>query len=159
MRRYSSAPSTVSSGVFSSRRNPGDAARPIPVSSTPNAAIAVTAFPMAWFRFSFCPAPYTWPMTTAAPAVMATKKPTSTLIICAELPPTAASAFVPTNRPTISPSTALYSCWMMVPAAMGMKKTTSFFHTLPAVRLLFSSFLICLQTSAPKTLPQPLPVF
>ena len=42
-------------------------------------------------------------------------------MIWAELPPTAASAFVPTKRPTISPSTALYSCWMIVPAALELK--------------------------------------
>ena len=58
-------------------------------------------------------------------------------MIWAELPPTEARALVPTNRPTISPSTALYSCWIIVPAAIGRKKTSSFFHTLPSVRKLY----------------------
>jgi len=69
-----------------------------------------------------------------APDVTATKKPISRLMIWAELPPTAARATVPTNRPTIMPSTALYSCWMQVPAAIGRKKTSSFFQTVPSLR-------------------------
>ena len=78
-------------------------------------------------------------MTTEAPAVTATKKPMSTAMICEARPPTAARATVPTKRPTISPSTVLYSCWMQVPAAMGRKNTIRRFHTVPVMRSLCRS--------------------
>ena len=51
----------------------------------------------------------------------------------AEVAPTAASAWVPTNRPTMMVSTVLYICWKKLPSRMGKKKNSSCFQITPSV--------------------------
>ena len=65
---------------------------------------------MALCSFSSFPAPKALPNTTLAPEENPTKKPVRSIEI-SPLELTAASAVVPTKRPTTMESTLLYSCW------------------------------------------------
>ena len=81
------------------------------------------------FRFS---APQNWDRITVAPELMPMKKPL-TMLTRGPVEPTAASAVVPTTRPTMMVSTVLYICWKKVPSRMGKKKISSCFQILPSV--------------------------
>ena len=78
---------------------------------------------------------------TVAPDAKPTKKPTSRLIRLPVAPPTAASASLPTNRPTIIASAVLYSCWKKVPNRIGKKNASSCFQITPSVMLVSRSRL------------------
>jgi len=97
----------VSAGVCNTRRKNGANIIPTTVSTIPDIIQKATAVPVAFCMDSSSFAPKSWAITTVEPPESATKKPMSRLVILAALPPTAASAIVPTNLPTTMASAAL----------------------------------------------------
>jgi len=69
------------------------------------------------------------------------KNPTIRLMRLPVVPPTAASASLPTYLPTIMASAVLYICWKKEPSRMGKKKISSCFQITPWV-MLFSSMAL-----------------
>lgn len=101
----------------------------------------------------FC-APYCCATTTVVPEATPTNRLTMTLISVPVTPPTAASACLPTNWPTITASAVLYSCWKNVPSRMGKKNTSSCFQMTPSVMGLYArSLCACAAESIAKCLP------
>ena len=83
--------------------------RPSPVAMRLTMNVSATVVWTALLRPSRSCAPYRWEITTDAPVARPAQKPTIVLII-GPVEPTAAWACCPTNRPTTSVSTVLYSC-------------------------------------------------
>ena len=88
-------------------------AHTIAANSTPLATVLRVA--------SNSPAPYFWLVRTVNPVAIPLARPI-TRNIMVPVDPTAASALAPTNLPTMTVSTMLYSCWKVLPNNKGHMK-------------------------------------
>ena len=131
-RKYTIELPMTSSGVPIQRRICGESATPITVSAAPAARPSATVVCTALRSASSSFAPKYRATSTPAPRLTPLTKPVKRKIKLPE-EPTAASACSPRKLPTISESTALYSCWNRLLKKIGTAKVSIPLATLPCV--------------------------
>ena len=119
-------------GVRIHRSTRGPSRQPSTVTRTPSTRDREKPVCRALSTAFLSLAPQNWDRITVAPELSPTKKP---LIIFTRGPvvPTAARAWVLTNRPTMTVSTVLYICWKKVPSRIGKKNKRICFQMTPSV--------------------------
>ena len=144
MRRYSTASSKTSAGVFISRSKGRTAATPSSVNSRLITKVEAMVVCTAVCSFFMSRAPKLRPMTTPAPTEKPLKKKTI-MFTMGVVEPTAASACLLTKFPTMIESTVLYSIWNTLPSISGSAKRTRCRRIGPLVMSLAVVFLSVLR--------------